>query len=47
MSRNTLYLIIGALVAVLAIGGYMYYQDQQTSKLEIKLGNGGISVESK
>lgn len=47
MNRNTLIAIIVVLVAALAVLGWMYYQDSQTSRLEIKLGGEGISVESK
>ena len=43
MSRNTLSIVIvGA-----AILGYMVYQDQQTSGVEIKVGEGGISIQEK
>ena len=45
MSRNTLPPVIAILAAGAAILGYMYYQDQQTSGVEIKIGDGGISIE--
>ncbi|WP_394688475.1 hypothetical protein [Hoeflea sp.] len=45
MSRNTLPIVIAIVAVGAAILGYMYYQDQQTSGVEIKIGNGGISVE--
>ena len=48
MSRNNvLYLIVGALVVVVAVLGYYQYQDhhkQQTSGLNINLGPAGIHV---
>jgi len=47
MKRNTLYLIVGALVVVLAVVGYMLYQEQQTSSIDINFGKSGISVETK
>jgi hypothetical protein len=47
MSRNTLYIIIAIVAVGGAILGYMYYQDQQTSGVEIKIGEGGISIEEK
>lgn len=48
MSRNTLYLVIGALAVAVIIFGYQYYQSQQnTSVLEIGVGEGGISVKTK
>ena len=48
MSRNNaLYLIVGALVVVVAVLGYYQYQDhkkQQTSGLNINVGPAGIHV---
>lgn len=46
MSRNMLYLIIGAL-AVIAIGFgiYVYQQETQPSGIEIQVNEQGISVE--
>ena len=45
MSRNGLYLLIGALlVVVIGLGGYMYYQQQQQPGLEIKLDGNGLEV---
>ena len=48
MSRNNvLYLIVGALVVVVAVLGYYQYQDhhkQQTSGLSINVGPSGIHV---
>ncbi len=45
-NRNGLYLIIGALVAVVAIGGYFFYQERHKSGIDVRVGNGGISVET-
>lgn len=47
MSRNTLSIVIAIVVVGAAILGYMVYQDQQTSGVEIKVGEGGISIEEK
>ncbi|MAD38532.1 MAG: hypothetical protein CMO30_16395 [Tistrella sp.] len=47
MSRNVLYLIIGALLVVVAVGGYQYYEESQKSGVEVEVGNGGLSVETK
>lgn len=48
MSRNTLYIVIAALVVVLLVVGYLYYQERQnTARMEISVGKGGISVETK
>jgi predicted negative regulator of RcsB-dependent stress response len=49
MNRNILYLVIGALaVVVVAVFGYQYYQERQnTVGVEIKIGDGGVSIEKK
>jgi hypothetical protein len=48
MTRNLLYLVIVALVALSAGLGYALYQERQdTSRLEIRLGPKGIAVEKK
>ncbi|WP_162901675.1 hypothetical protein [Breoghania sp. L-A4] len=48
MNRNVLYLAIGALaVATLVLGYYFYQERQKTSSIEINVGKGGISVETK
>ena len=48
MNCNTLYLVIGALVAVIAIVGYQLYQERQkTTGIEINVGKSGISIEKK
>lgn len=48
MTCNTLYLVIGALVVVIAIVGYQLYQERQkTTGIEINVGKSGISIEKK
>jgi predicted negative regulator of RcsB-dependent stress response len=48
MSRNILYLIIGALAAAAVILGYQFYQSRQkTTGVEINIGERGISIEKK
>jgi predicted negative regulator of RcsB-dependent stress response len=48
MNRNGLYLIIGALVVVMGVVGYLYYQErQQTAGVDISVGESGISIETK
>ncbi|WP_454918632.1 hypothetical protein [Xanthobacter sediminis] len=48
MNRNVLYLVIGALVAVVAVVGYQLYKERQKpSGIEISVGKGGISIEEK
>ena len=45
MSRNGLYALIGLLaVIVVALGGYMIYQQSQEPSLEIKVDGNGIKV---
>ncbi|WP_156460209.1 hypothetical protein [Mesorhizobium sp. Root157] len=46
MNRNTLYLIIGALVvAVIALGVYVYREESKPAGVELKIDNNGISIE--
>ena len=48
MNRNTLYLVIGALVLVTVVIGYQLYQERQkTTGIEINVGKSGISIEKK
>ena len=48
MNRNGLYMIIGALVVVTGVVGYLYYQEhQQTAGVDISVGKSGISIETK
>jgi predicted negative regulator of RcsB-dependent stress response len=48
MNRNTLYLVIGALVVVTVVIGYQLYQERQkTTGIEINVGKSGISIEKK
>lgn len=48
MNRNGLYMIIGALVVVMGVLGYLYYQErQQAAGVDINVGNGGVSIETK
>lgn len=47
-NRNVLYLIVGALVIVVAVLGYNLYQDRKEPKgVQINLGERGISIEKK
>ena len=47
MKRNVLYLLIGALVVVVAVLGYIVYEDQQSSSsVEITVGDDGVSIEA-
>ncbi len=48
MSCNGLYLLLGALVVAIVVIGYLLYQERQkTSGIDINVGKGGISVETK
>ena len=48
MSRNVLYLVIGALVVATAVLSYYFYQERQkTTGVEINVGKSGISIEKK
>ena len=45
---NILYLVIGALVVVVAVLGYQLYQDRkQPEGMRIDLGPNGLSIEKK
>ncbi len=49
MTRNNIvYLIVGALVVVVAVLGYQLYQDRKEPKgVQLNVGPGGISIEKK
>lgn len=48
MNRNILYLIIGVLAVAAIVLGYQYYQEsQETSGVEVNVGEGSLSVETK
>ena len=48
MNRNVLYLVIGALVVVAVVVGYLLYQERQnTTGIDINVGNGGVSIQTK
>jgi len=47
-NRNSLYLVIGALVVVAVVAGYLLYQERQkTAGIDINVGDSGISIETK
>jgi hypothetical protein len=46
LNRNGLYLIVGALlVAVIGLGIYAYREETKPAGVELKIGEGGVSVE--
>jgi hypothetical protein len=46
VNRNSLYLIIGVLVAaVVALGVYVYREESKPSGVELKIDDSGISIE--
>ncbi|GEM_PF-2236746 len=46
MNRSGLYTLIGVLVvAVLALGGYMLYQQSQQPSLQVTVDSNGIQVD--
>ena len=46
MNRNTLYLVIGALVvAVIVLGVYVYREESKQSGVELKIDDSGISIQ--
>ena len=45
---NTLYLVVGALLVVTAVLGYLLYEDRkQPDGVQINVGPGGLSIEEK
>ncbi|WP_373088881.1 hypothetical protein [Sneathiella sp.] len=42
MSRNALYFIIGALLVIAIVVGYMFYQEKE-SGVDIKIGDASVS----
>ena len=48
MERNRLYMVIGALaIALVVIGGWLYQERQKTSGIDINVGRGGITIQTK
>jgi RsiW-degrading membrane proteinase PrsW (M82 family) len=48
MNRNVLYLVVGVLAVVAVVLGYQFYQQQQsTTGIQIEVGEGGVSIETK
>ncbi len=48
INRNTLYLIVGVLVVVIAVLGWQLYEARKQPKgVQINVGPGGISIEKK
>lgn len=46
-NRNVLYLLVGGLIVIAAIVGYQTYQSQQAPGIDINIGKGGLSIQSK
>jgi RsiW-degrading membrane proteinase PrsW (M82 family) len=47
-NSNILYLVVGALVVVVAVLGYQLYQDRKEPKgVQLNIGPAGVSVEKK
>ena len=47
MSSNTLYFIVGALLAGAVGAGIWMYQDSQRSGVEISVGRNGVSIQER
>ncbi len=46
MNRNGLYLLVGALlVAVIGLGIYAYREETKPAGVELKIGEGGVSIQ--
>ena len=47
-TRNIMYVLVGALVVVIAVLGYQLYQERKEPKgLNINIGPGGLSIKEK
>jgi predicted negative regulator of RcsB-dependent stress response len=46
MNRNVLAVIVVALVVIVGVLGYRLYQEQNTSGIDIEVGEGGVSIEA-
>jgi hypothetical protein len=44
---NSLFFLVGALLVVIAVGGYYFYQEQHKTGVDLTIGGKGISVETK
>ena len=48
MNRNIIYLVIGVLAVGAVVMGYQFYQERQKATgIQIDVGKGGISIETK
>lgn len=47
MNHNLLYAVVGGIAVIVGLLGYQYYQDTQTSSIELNVGEGGVSIETK
>ncbi|EJN04168.1 hypothetical protein [Phyllobacterium sp. YR531] len=46
MSRNVLFLIIGGLIVLVAgLGFYIYDKESKPDGIELKIGEGGVSIQ--
>jgi hypothetical protein len=44
---NIIYLVVGALVIIVAVMGYQLYQDHKKPGLNIEVGPNGLSIDKK
>jgi hypothetical protein len=44
---NVIYLVVGALVVIVAVMGYQLYQDRKKPDLNIEIGPNGLSIDKK
>jgi hypothetical protein len=47
MNRNLVFFLIGGLAVAVVVLGYRYYQERQTTGIEINVGETGISIQQK
>ena len=46
MSQRALYIVVAILAIAVVVLGFAWYQEANTNRVDIKLGNGGLSIQS-
>lgn len=45
-NSNTLYLVVGAIVVIVAVGGYYIYQEQHKTGISVEVGGKGVTLQT-
>ena len=46
MTQRTLYIVIGVLVVAVLVLAYGWYNEANTKRVDINIGNGGLTIQS-